>query len=904
MNNERVENGGSKLAFPQVEGIQSTFTKTTADREEDLLQIALRHRQTILLVTTLFLITAFVYILKATPIYTSTSRLYVEQKGPRVIGDFEELMTYSKNYLYTQAELLKSTPIVGEVVDDPQIRRFKTFNGIDNLTAYLKRNLVISVGKKDDIISVAFDSPYPQETASIVNAIVESYVKYHSIHKQTTVLKVLDILQKEKVKREKDLSDKYEEMVQFTRENGVVSFDNKGGNVIFQKLMTLSEALTEAQLMTINAQADYEVVKAIADEPAKVKQFVTARQPQVSGGLVNDTETQLESELRNTEAELKNVGYHVTEDHPAVKALHSKIDYIKNRLAEETKNFADTYIEVMRQRWQMAKQKQQNMLAAFQSQQEAARDLGVKAAEYTMLQSELARAERICEILDGRIKELNVTEDTGALNISILEVARPAESPSKPQKAKIMAMALVLGLMFGGGLALVRDWMDIRLRSADEISSVLGIPVLGVVPSMAEEQAIVAYSQELWLNLKSIAVKAYRAIHTTIVSVMRGCDEEPQKDTIIARATAYRMMRSEIFYNGSGHNTASFPVGVTRSNRGKRISKKRIYSIFAKTKPNKAIYYRRSPSSLKLRQTRWLELKSAISQGYLIIRTFLRSVGSKADVTIAGTTSANNYKTSAEKQRIVNRGQKVHLASKSVVAEAYRTIRTAVFFGVPKEEAKTILVTSPNVGDGKTTLASNLAIAMAQAGQKTLILDADFRKPMQHNIFEFENGKGLSSVFAGAISLDEAIQAGPIKDLDILSCGPEVPNPSEILNSDTFAETLKEELYKRYDRIIIDSPPVGLVADSQILAAICDITLLVLRAERSTRRHSQQARDVLLSVGGRLLGAVVNDVPQRHSHYGYYSSYGYGYYGGYGYGEQEKKKSVFSNATPDKAVCA
>jgi capsular exopolysaccharide synthesis family protein len=874
MNNERIENGGSNLNFPQVEGIQ----------QEGPLQIALCHRKTILLTTILFLVAAFIYILKATPIYTSTSRLYVEQSGPKIIGDFEGIMTHTSNYLYTQAELLKSTPIVGEVADDPQIRGFRTFNEIDNLIAYLKKKLVIKVGKKDDIISVAFDSPYPQEAAGVVNAAVDSYVKYHSIRKQTTVSKVVDILQKEKVKRDKELSDKYEEMVQFTRENGVVSFDNKGGNVVFQKLITLSEALTESQLTTINAQADYEVVKAIADDPAKVKQFVAACQPQVSGVLVNNVETQLESELRNAEVELKNISYYVTEDHPAVKALHVKIDHIKNRLTEEMKNFADAYTEVMRQRWQTAEQKQQTLLTAFQAQREAAQDLGVKAAEYTMLQSELERAERICEILDGRIKELNVTEDTGALNISILEVARPAEKPSKPQKAKIMAMALVLGLMFGGGLALVRDWMDIRLRSADEISSVLGIPILGVVPSMAEEQAIVAYGQELWLNFKSIVVQVCRAIYATIISVVHSRNEESQKQTIMTRAMAYRTMRAEICRNGTRHNAAILPISVTKGSRGKGTLKKRI----------DAVHCRQS----------WLDLKSAISQGYRTIYTVLRSVGGEAGAAFAGSPSANNYKTAsvfakampdkAEKQGIVSRGQKVHLASKSVVAEAYRTIRTAVFFGVPKDEAKTILVTSPNAGDGKTTLVSNLAIAMAQAGQKTLILDADCRKPMQHNIFEFGNSKGLSSVFAGAISLDDAIQAGPIKELDVLSCGPEVPNPSEMLNSDTFAETLKEELSKRYDRIIIDSPPVGLVADSQILAAICDITLLVLRAEKSTRKHSQQARDVLRSVGGRLLGAIVNDVPQKHSRYGYYSGYGYyGGYGGYGYyGDREKKKTV------------
>ncbi|MCK4815610.1 hypothetical protein KA005_07565, partial [bacterium] len=247
MNNERIENGSSNLTFPQGEGIQ----------EENLLQIALRHRWTIILTTVLFLFAAFVYIFKATSIYTSESRLYVEQSEPKTFSDYGGVMTRSKNYLYTQAELLKSTPVVGEVADDPHIRKFRTFNKIDNLTAYLKKNLNVSVGKKDDIITVAFDSPYPQEAAGVVNTIIDSYVKYHSLRKQTTVSKVLDILRKEKVKRNKRLTDKYEEMVEFTRENGVVSFDDKGGNVVFQKLIKLSEALTEAQLIAINAKADY-----------------------------------------------------------------------------------------------------------------------------------------------------------------------------------------------------------------------------------------------------------------------------------------------------------------------------------------------------------------------------------------------------------------------------------------------------------------------------------------------------------------------------------------------------------------------------------------------------------------------------------------------------------------------
>lgn len=742
-NTNTAKTGSPDPAFPQVVGAQ----------EEGILQIALRYRWIILLTTVLFLIAAFIYILKATPIYTSVSRLYVEQSGPKIISEYEGVMTQSKNYLYTQAELIKSTPIIAKVIDDAQIRRFKTFTEkplitssrmdsffdyikdklgipvnkkddaiIDNLLIYLKKELDVTIGKKDDIITVSFDSPYPAEVAQIVNAVIDSYIEYHATSKRSTASEVLKILQKEKIHRDKELSKSFTRLLEFTRENGVVSLEKSDVHIVFKRLSKLSSALTDAQLETINAKADYEAVLSMADEPEKIKQFAMAQPSAGVRVFVTDVETQLRSELRDMEIELRNVRYHCTEDHPSTQAVLGKIAEIKEQLKEEVKNFADAYLEVMRLEWTTAKQREAELQSSFDAQQQAALDLSVKATEYYMLDSDLKRNEKLCDILDDRIKELNVTEEAGALNISILEVARPEDKPSKPQKAKVVGIALALGLMSGWGFAFLCKWLDYRLRTADEISAVFGVPILGIVPTMPR------------------------------------------------------------------------------------------------------------------------------------------------------------------KQSVVDRGQKVHLEPKSIVAEAYRTIRTAVFFGVPKDQAKTILVTSPASGDGKTSLVSNLAITMAQAGQRTLILDADFRKPMQHNIFEIDNEKGLSSVVAGNITLDEVIQPGPVKGLDLLPCGPGVPNPSEILNSDAFSKTLKK-LSERYDRIIVDSPPVRPVTDSQILAAICDITLIVLRAEKSTKRLSQQTRDDLLSVGAHIFGVVVNDVSRKHSRYGYYTSYGY-----YGYGHREKKK--------------
>ena len=812
--NNTIESGNLDHALAPDEGLS----------QEGFLEIALRHRWIVLLTVILFLSAGFFYLLTTTPIYTSTSRLYVEQSGPKIITEYEGLMTQSKNYLYTQSELIKSTPIVADAVDDPQIKRLRTFADVDNLVTYLKKTLNVKVGKKDDIITVSFDSPYPNEAAQIVNTVVDSYIGYHSTRRRSTVYEVLKILQKEKVKRDKELSEKFERLLEFTRTNGVVSFNDNGGHIAFQRLSKLSEALTEAQLTAINAKADYEAIESMAGEPAKIKQFAAALSaaPMVSIGVrifINDEETQLRSELKDLEVKLKNARYHCTEEHPSIRAIHVKIDYIKQQIQSQAKEFTEAYIGAMRQRWMTTKQREDELLVSFNAQREEAQSLGVKAAEYSVLQSELKRTERLCDILDERIKELNVTEDAGALNISILEVARAADKPSKPQKTSVMTIALALGVMLGCGFALLCNWLDCRLRSIEEVSAVLGIPVLGVVPTMSEGQTIAAHGQRVWLDFKVVIADAYRTIGVRLWRMLGGVS-----------------------------------VGKTKT-------------IAVKQDP------RHKTQDPRLESGVW-SLDEVIAE----------------------------------------RGQEVRLKPKSVVAEAYRTIRTAVFFGVPKDEAKTIVVTSPAPGDGKTTLVSNLAIAMAQAGQKTLILDCDFRKPMQHSIFKIDNEKGLSSVFAGSITLDQAIRSIKTQDpghktqdralesgvwslesgvgLDLLPCGPEVPNPSELLNSKVFAEIL-EELSQRYDRVIIDSPPAIPVADSQILGAICDITLLVLRADKSTRRLSQRAMNSLLSIGAQVLGAVVNDVSRTGESYGYYADYRY-----YNYGRSEKKRKYQQTPKP------
>jgi succinoglycan biosynthesis transport protein ExoP len=203
-----------------------------------------------------------------------------------------------------------------------------------------------------------------------------------------------------------------------------------------------------------------------------------------------------------------------------------------------------------------------------------------------------------------------------------------------------------------------------------------------------------------------------------------------------------------------------------------------------------------------------------------------------------------------------------HADPMSEVAEAARSVRTAVYFASRTTPVRTVLIASPSKGDGKSVFASNLAIAMAQAGSRTLLIDADFRNPSQEQIFDVQTGTGLSEVLIGRCTVEKAIRRTPIEGLEVLPCGPIPRNPSEMLNNQAFSKLI-EQLSERYQCILLDSPPAMSVTDARILGAMADVTLYVVRTGQTSRKAADQGLDLLLSVGSRVLGAVVNDVATR-----------------------------------------
>ena len=205
---------------------------------------------------------------------------------------------------------------------------------------------------------------------------------------------------------------------------------------------------------------------------------------------------------------------------------------------------------------------------------------------------------------------------------------------------------------------------------------------------------------------------------------------------------------------------------------------------------------------------------------------------------------------------------------KSIAAESYRTLRTNIQYSSFDKEYKVIMVTSSEPGEGKSTTAGNLALCLAQGDKKVILVDCDLRKPSLHKKFKVSNIIGLSDVIIGKEELVTAFHRYN-KNLVILTSGKIPPNPSEMLSSKTMT-VLLEELKNNFDYIILDTPPVQAVTDSQILSTKSDGTIIVDKAERTKKDSVENSINLLKKVNANIIGTVLNGVDNSRNKYYYY----------------------------------
>ena len=207
---------------------------------------------------------------------------------------------------------------------------------------------------------------------------------------------------------------------------------------------------------------------------------------------------------------------------------------------------------------------------------------------------------------------------------------------------------------------------------------------------------------------------------------------------------------------------------------------------------------------------------------------------------------------------------------RSPTSEAYRILRTNLQFSNIDRTLQAVMVTSSNPQEGKSLTAANLAVVMAQSGARVLLIDADLRRPAQHEIFELDNNVGLTLLLSkNPLSVPAVLQNSPVDYLKIITSGPIPPNPSELLGSKRMS-SLMESMRGEFELIVIDSPPILAVSDASILSTRVDASLLVIDAGHTRRDAAEHAKTALSAVGTSLAGVVLNRLPQRSSGYTYY----------------------------------
>ena len=234
---------------------------------------------------------------------------------------------------------------------------------------------------------------------------------------------------------------------------------------------------------------------------------------------------------------------------------------------------------------------------------------------------------------------------------------------------------------------------------------------------------------------------------------------------------------------------------------------------------------------------------------------------------------------------------------KSIIAESLRSIRSNLEFLSQSDGPKVLAITSTISGEGKTFVALNLAGIIAFSEKKVIIIDLDMRKPKIHVGFGVPNDKGMSTILINRNSVDECVFKSSLNNLDFITAGPVPPNPSELVISSRMLEVINE-LKTKYDVIVIDNPPVGLVTDGIRVFKIADYPIYVFRENFSKRNFVQNVKKLMRDNNIKNLSVILNSVDIKRSGYGYSGvydyDYGYGYGYGFGYYDEDIRREKFS----------
>jgi len=676
------------------------------------------------------------------PVFTATARIEIDRENTSFLpfqgADSYDYMMDLDNYIETQARILTSQTLALQTIrnsgliphadlPDGSASEAITSGNLANhkrppeLGAFLG-GLTVKRVPQSRLLDVSYESTNPDLAAQILNAHITNFMeqnfrsKYEATARATTWL--TDQLSELKVK----VQNSEDARLAYERQHQIWEVNDRQ-NITTQRLSDLNKELTDAQSERMRKEALYEFAKA-----GNIDAVPQLRENSMMQELVRKRAERYSAFVDG----LNQYG----PNFPKMQRLQAQLKELDDQINNEKRNI----LESLGNDYNAARQREGLLNEALNEQKSEVNQMAQSMVEYNILKRDAEGNKTMYDGLLTKLKEATLAAGLKSSNIRWVDPAMIPGTPTRPAKARNIALSFLVGLVGGIGLALLREYLDNTVKTPDDVETLARLPSLAVVPTFTDESG--------------------------------------------------------------------------GSRRNKRL----------------------------------------------------------------GGASVNGHE-----KRIELVAQ--HLP-KSQMSEAFRALRTSLLLSQADRPPQVILVTSALPREGKTTAAANLAVTLAQLGDRTLLIDGDLRKPGVGRLLNLADGKypGLSSYLAGVSSLDLVTVPHPaIPNLVAIPTGPLPPNPADLLSSHKLADAIRQ-LRSEYKFIVIDSPPIMAATDAVIVSVQADGVLLVVRSGETPKEAFTRARDLLISVKCRLLGVVLNAVdPSAPDYYYSYRYYPYSY----GYGPQE-----------------
>ena len=743
-------------AFLSSEGLNGILPNDDSSGElRTYLNVVVKYKVLIgasILGTTLL---ALLYAFTVTPLYLSTSKVRIGTYEPVLsatrVEDVLEQKSKEGNYLETQLEEMVSFSLADKVLNDtevknalsalqekkrgffsslfgssqpsPDLQRKSSYkNNIDEIQAYLSAVDVKPV-RRTSIVDIDVTSPDPRVAALIANKHAESYIEWVRDNRIEQQARGLTFLRTQAEELRDKVGDLERELNEYAEANSIVAL-NKDENITVQKMSQLNQLLTMATGKKIDAENTYKQAEAAP-----------------SAGFDDVSAQTMRTELANLQSQYSELGQKFTSNYPKMKQLKSQIDDLRRSIEGQRKQI----VLGLKAKADAAADEEKRLREELEKQKSQAFELSKRQVQYNVLNRELMSSRELLQSVLKQIKETSLAVESNASNISIVDRAVAPLFASYPHKRLFVLIGLAIGAALGMGLAFLINYLDNTVRTPEQLTEVINLPSLGVVPSFDSEKK-------------------------------RSRRDAPSRDIL-----------PDSDLDGEESN-----------------------ALIAASSARSSIMFLKDPRSL--------------------------------------------------------------------ASEAYRTIRTGLLLSQAGEPPRTILVSSAQSAEGKTTSSVNIAVCLASAGGRVVIVDADLRRPSVYRHLGINpKSPGLVEVLTGSHSLESVILPNVIKRLSVIPSGKIPPNPAELLGSLEMA-TLIDTLASMYDYVIIDSPPVLPVTDSVILSRYVDGVVLVVKGAMTPKKVVRDAKDRLRAVGARFLGAILNNVDISSGEYYYYNRYYYSYY--------------------------